>query len=53
MIARLALAVTLGHPGDAWFGPDKMKHFFVAAFTHPLEPFATLPIAIVEKIIHG
>jgi uncharacterized protein YfiM (DUF2279 family) len=33
MIARLALAVTLGHPGDAWFGPDKMKHFFVAAFT--------------------
>lgn len=32
MIARLALAFTLVAPPDHWFGPDKLKHFFVAAF---------------------
>ena len=26
------LALTLILPGDRWFGPDKLKHFFVTAF---------------------
>jgi putative lipoprotein len=30
----VALVFTLqGSPSDGWFGADKMKHFFVAAFT--------------------
>lgn len=41
MIVHAALALALGSPPgapdgtprDAWFGPDKLKHFFVAAFT--------------------
>lgn len=32
MIGRLALAFTLAAPPDHWFGADKLKHFFVAAF---------------------
>ena len=34
MIAQLALAVSLTAPPDNWFGSDKLKHFFIAAFTH-------------------
>ena len=33
MIAQLALAMSLTAPPDNWFGSDKLKHFFVAAFT--------------------
>ena len=33
MIAGLALIAQLAVPRDAWFGADKLKHFFVAAFT--------------------
>ena len=33
MIAGLALIAQLAGPQDAWFGADKLKHFFVAAFT--------------------
>jgi uncharacterized protein YfiM (DUF2279 family) len=33
MITGLALAMQLAAPRDAWFGADKLKHFFVAAFT--------------------
>ncbi|HTK50416.1 MAG TPA: hypothetical protein VL308_00945 [Gemmatimonadaceae bacterium] len=33
MIAQLALAVSLTAPPDHWFGSDKLKHFFIAAFT--------------------
>ena len=33
MIAGLALALTLVLPRDPWFGADKLKHFFIAAFT--------------------
>ena len=33
MIAQLGLFLTLHHPPDSWFGPDKVKHFLVSAFT--------------------
>ena len=33
MITGLALIAQLAAPRDAWFGADKLKHFFVAAFT--------------------
>ena len=33
MIAGLALVFQLAAPRDHWFGADKLKHFFVAAFT--------------------
>lgn len=33
MIAQLALAMSLTAPPDNWFGSDKLKHFFIAAFT--------------------
>lgn len=34
MITHLALALSLTNPPpDKWFGSDKLKHFFVAAFT--------------------
>lgn len=34
MIAHLALALSLTTPPpDKWFGSDKLKHFFMAAFT--------------------
>ena len=34
MITHLALALSLTNPRpDKWFGSDKLKHFFVAAFT--------------------
>jgi len=34
MIAHLALALSLTTPPpDNWFGSDKLKHFFMAAFT--------------------
>ena len=33
MIAQVALALSLTVPPDNWFGSDKLKHFFIAAFT--------------------
>jgi uncharacterized protein YfiM (DUF2279 family) len=33
VIVPAALALSLTLPPDHWFGPDKLKHFFVAAFT--------------------
>lgn len=33
MIAHVALALSLTAPPDDWFGSDKLKHFFIAAFT--------------------
>lgn len=33
MIAPMALALSLTIPPDNWFGSDKVKHFFIAAFT--------------------
>jgi putative lipoprotein len=33
VITHLVFALVLQHPSDAWFGSDKVKHFFVAAFT--------------------
>lgn len=33
MIARLALALSIVAPPDHWFGSDKLKHFFMSAFT--------------------
>lgn len=33
MITGLALALQLAAPRDGWFGADKLKHLFMAAFT--------------------
>lgn len=33
MIAHVALALSLTAPPDKWFGADKLKHFFIGAFT--------------------
>lgn len=33
MIPPMALALSLTIPPDNWFGSDKLKHFFIAAFT--------------------
>ena len=33
MILPLAVALQLAVPRDHWFGADKLKHFFMAAFT--------------------
>jgi putative lipoprotein len=33
VIAPVLFALALQHPPDAWFGPDKIKHFFIAGFT--------------------
>ena len=27
----IVLTLSLGHPRDAWFGPDKIRHFVAAA----------------------
>jgi len=33
VIAHVVFALQLAAPRDHWFGADKLKHFFVAAFT--------------------
>ena len=33
MIAQVAFSMSLAAPPDNWFGSDKLKHFFIAAFT--------------------
>jgi putative lipoprotein len=47
VIANVALALQLGAARDAWFGPDKLKHFFVAAFTQSVS-YAVLQAARVR-----
>ena len=47
MIAGFALALTLPLPPDSWFGPDKLKHFFVAAFTQSVS-YSALQLARVR-----
>jgi uncharacterized protein YfiM (DUF2279 family) len=32
VIYASVLVLALAVPGDRWFGPDKLKHFFVTAF---------------------
>ncbi len=32
MIVAIAAAALLTAPGDRWFAPDKVKHFFMSAF---------------------
>jgi|KBSSwiStaDraftv2_1062776.scaffolds.fasta_scaffold1567472_2 uncharacterized protein YfiM (DUF2279 family) len=49
MIVPLALALQLTKPPDHWFGADKLKHFFVAAFTQSVA-YSTLQAA---KADHG
>jgi uncharacterized protein YfiM (DUF2279 family) len=36
VIAQMALALSLTAPPDNWFGSDKLKHFFIAAFTQTI-----------------
>ena len=36
MIVPLALSLSLLAPPDHWFGSDKLKHFFMAAFTQSI-----------------
>jgi uncharacterized protein YfiM (DUF2279 family) len=47
MIAQLALVATLAAPRDPWIGPDKLKHFFVAAFTQSVT-YSVLQLARVR-----
>jgi uncharacterized protein YfiM (DUF2279 family) len=48
MIAHIALVVSLtAPPPDGWFGADKLKHFFVAAFTQSVT-YSTLQLARVR-----
>ena len=48
MIAHLAFAVSLtAPPPDGWFGADKLKHFFVAAFTQSVA-YSALQVARVR-----
>ena len=36
MKLALVFALSLHAPRDGWFGPDKVKHFFVSAFVQSL-----------------
>ncbi|HUQ84486.1 MAG TPA: DUF2279 domain-containing protein [Gemmatimonadaceae bacterium] len=49
MILPLALALQVAAPPDHWFGADKLKHFFVAAFTQSVS-YSALQAAHVK---HG
>jgi len=49
MIVPLALALQLTKPPDHWFGADKIKHLFVAAFTQTVA-YNALQAA---KVDHG
>jgi putative lipoprotein len=52
VILQLAVAVSLSQPvehaADKWFGPDKLKHFFVSAFTQSVA-FSVLQAAKVDR----
>jgi uncharacterized protein YfiM (DUF2279 family) len=47
MIAHAALSLSLLAPPDHWFGPDKLKHFFLAAFTQSVT-YSALQLAGVR-----
>ena len=47
MIAQVALALSLNAPPDNWFGSDKLKHFFIAAFTQTVA-YSALQAARVD-----
>ena len=47
MIAHIAFALALRHPPDSWFGSDKLKHFFMAAFTQSVS-YSVLQAGRVE-----
>jgi uncharacterized protein YfiM (DUF2279 family) len=47
VIIPLALALQIAAPPDHWFGADKLKHFFVAAFTQSVS-YSALQAAHVE-----
>ena len=49
MITALALALQVVVPRDHWFGADKLKHFFVAAFTQSVTYSALQAV----KVKHG
>ena len=47
MIAHIAFALALRHPPYGWFGSDKLKHFFMAAFTQSVS-YSVLQAGRVE-----
>jgi len=49
MIVPIALALQMVAPRDSWFGADKLKHFFVAAFTQSV----TYSVLQLTKVEHG
>ena len=48
MIVPIALALQMAAPRDTWFGADKLKHFFVAAFTQSVT-YSVLQVAKVKN----
>jgi uncharacterized protein YfiM (DUF2279 family) len=48
LIAHIAFALALRHPPDAWFGPDKLKHLFIGAFTQSMT-YSLLQAARVDR----
>jgi putative lipoprotein len=49
MITHVVLSLSLAAPPDHWFGSDKLKHFFLAAFTQSVT-YSALQLAGVR---HG
>jgi len=49
VITAIALALQVVVPRDHWFGADKLKHFFVAAFTQSVTYSALQAV----KVKHG
>ena len=47
MITHVALSLSLVAPPDHWFGSDKLKHFFLAAFTQSVT-YSALQLAGVR-----
>ena len=47
MILAWAFVVVLHVPDDRWFAPDKIKHFFLAAFVQSVS-YSALRVADVE-----
>jgi len=47
VIVGVALALALTTPPDHWFGADKLKHFFVAAFAQSVT-YSALQVARVR-----
>ena len=49
LIPSLALVASLAAPPDSWFGADKLKHFFLAAFIQS----ASYSAARLARVEHG